>query len=203
MVQETGCDTAVIEKRQKITMILEVVVTTVDTNDKVHIAPMGIRHSDDLVVIAPFKPSQTLMNLDATQSAVVNVTDDVRIYAGCLTGRSDWPTRPANRVNGRILKAALHCQELQVVNRVDDELRPQVFLSEVHQETIKPFPGFNRAQAAIIEASILVSRLHMLPKEKIDSEMAYLQISIEKTAGPREEEAWKWLIDAISEFRKQ
>lgn len=182
-------------------MIFEAVVTTVDTNGKAHIAPMGIRHCDDLVVIAPFKPSQTLMNLEATHCAVVNVTDDVRIYAGCLTGRSDWPTRPANRVRGHILEAALHYRELQVVKRVDDELRPQIYLSEVHQGTVKAFSGFNRAQGAVIEASILVSRLHMLPKEKIDTEMAYLEIAIQKTAGPRELEAWQWLNDAISEFR--
>ena len=39
-----------------------------------------------------------------------------------------------------------------------------------------PFKGFNRAQAAVIEAAILASRLHMLPREKIERELGYLQI---------------------------
>ncbi len=41
-----------------------------------------------------------------------------------------------------------------------------------------PFAGFNRAQAAVIEAAILLSRLHMLPRDKVESEIAYLEIAI-------------------------
>src|SRR5215471_3787587 len=58
-----------------------------------------------------------------------------------------------------------------------------------------PFRGFNRAQAAVIEAAILVSRLRLLPRERIEREMAYLQSAITKTASTAEEEAWHWLID--------
>ena len=61
--------------------------------------------------------------------------------------------------------------------------------------------GFNRAQAAVVEGSVLVSRLHMLSAEKIDSEMAYLQIAIDKTAGSAEKEAWSWLREAIAKHR--
>lgn len=184
-------------------MIFEVIVSTVDEHDIVHIAPMGIRYTDDFVVIAPFKPSQTLSNLAATGTAVVNITDDVRVYAGCITGRTDWPTRPAAQTKGRVLEAAINHQELEVKKVVDDDLRPKVYLSQVHRSSTKPFPGFNRAQAAVIEAAILVSRLHMLPEEKINAEMAYLQIAIDKTAGSRELEAWQWLTDAIDEFRSR
>ena len=38
----------------------------------------------------------------------------------------------------------------------------------VHAASHAPFQGFNRAQAAVIEAAILASRLHMLPREKIE-----------------------------------
>ena len=54
----------------------------------------------------------------------------------------------------------------------------------------------------MIEAAILVSRLHMLPAEKIDLEMDYLRIAVEKTAGPREQEAWQWLVDRIAGYRR-
>jgi len=63
------------------------------------------------------------------------------------------------------------------------------------------FRGFNRAQGAVLECAILVSRLHMLPAEKIDAELRYLEIAIEKTAGPAEREAWSWLIERIEAFR--
>jgi hypothetical protein len=71
----------------------------------------------------------------------------------------------------------------------------------VHRETHAPFPGFNRAQAAVVEGAILVSRLFMLPKEKVDSEIDYLRIAIDKTAGDAERTAWHWLMQAIEEHR--
>ena len=71
----------------------------------------------------------------------------------------------------------------------------------MHEATHSPFAGFNRAQAAVLEGAVLVSRLHMLPAQKVDSEMAYLQIAIDKTAGPQEHEAWGWLTDAVRRHR--
>jgi hypothetical protein len=63
-----------------------------------------------------------------------------------------------------------------------------------------PFRGLNRAKAAVLEAAILVSRLSMLTRDKVDSEIAYLTIAIEKTAGPEEREAWDWLMQAVRQF---
>jgi hypothetical protein len=60
-----------------------------------------------------------------------------------------------------------------------------------------PFEGFNRAKAAVIEAAILVSRLHLLPREKIETEIAYLENAVRKTAGPAEQQAWAWLMEKV------
>ena len=67
----------------------------------------------------------------------------------------------------------------------------------------RSFRGFNRAQAAVIEAAVLVSRLELLPFEKIEREIEYLAIAIEKTAGPREREAWDWLVARVDTFRRE
>jgi uncharacterized protein len=69
----------------------------------------------------------------------------------------------------------------------------------VQEKTHAPFTGFNRAKAAVIELAILVSRLKMLPRDKIEAEIAYLAIAIEKTAGPNENEAWGWLMQRVSD----
>ena len=50
---------------------------------------------------------------------------------------------------------------------------------------------------------MLVSRLHLLPREKVESELAYLQIAIDKTAGEREFEAWRWLQDKVQHFYQE
>jgi uncharacterized protein len=182
-------------------MIWESVVTSVSSAGQAHVAPMGFREVDGRVVLAPFHPSTTLENLLATRCAAVNLCDDVRVFAGCLTGRHDWATVPCEQIGCVRLEGALAHRELQLARVEQDDQRPRLHLDVVLERTHAPFRGFNRAQAAVVEAAILVSRLHLLPPAKIDSEMSYLAIAIEKTAGPREREAWSWLIERIEQFR--
>jgi hypothetical protein len=73
----------------------------------------------------------------------------------------------------------------------------------VSEATHAPFTGFNRAKAAVLELAILVSRLGMLPRDKIETEIGYLTISIEKTSGPDEKEAWGWLMEKVTEHFAQ
>jgi hypothetical protein len=177
--------------------IFETVVTTVSSDGTPHIAPMGVRYQEHAVVLMPFKPSTTLSNILETQCAVLNLTTDVRVFAGCVTGRKDWPLAPTSRIKGVRLKSTLAHIELQLGEVIDDPQRPVLKLLPALKKQHAAFIGFNRAQAAVIEGAVLVSRLRMLSREKIDTEMAYLQIAIDKTAGPQEHEAWGWLREAI------
>jgi hypothetical protein len=183
-------------------MIRETIVTTLNEEGKVHIAPLGLIAEEGGWIIAPFRPSATLDNLRATPYAVANFTDDVLIFAGCLTGQKDWPTRPSTHVPGAVLEGALAHAELAVDYVQEDEQRPRFHCRVVHEASHAPFKGFNRAQAAVIEAAILASRVHMLPREKIERELGYLQTAVEKTAGPREHEAWRLLVEKIEDHFK-
>jgi len=178
-------------------MIYETIVSTVNGQGDVHVTPFGIRMQDGLVVISPYKPSTTLQNILTSGQAVLNLTDDVRIFAGALVGRQVWSLLPAEKVAGYRLADTLAHKELKLVKVEDDLVRPQLFLEVVHEVQHAPFQGFNRAQAAVIELAVLVSRLKRLPMEKIQQEMDYLWIAIEKTAGERELEAWSWLVEVV------
>ena len=182
-------------------MIRETVVTTRAEDGHIHIAPMGVREEGEYLLLAPFRPSRSLDNMLRDRCAVINYTDDVRIIAGCLTGRWQWPLCPASRINGMHLKDTLAHTEVLVEQVEDDELRPRLLCRPVHEEQHAAFRGFNRAQAAVLEAAVLVSRLKMLPWKKIRSEIEYLAIAIDKTAGPHEQQAWEWLMEAITQYR--
>lgn len=181
-------------------LIRETIVTTSDAAGVVHVAPLGIIADGDGWIIAPFRPSTTLENLRAVPFAVANHTEDVRLFAGCLTGRRDWPTVAAERVPVPRLAAALAHAELAVERVTEDAARPRFHCRVLHLGAHAPFRGFNRAQAAVIEAAILVSRLHLLPRSKVETELSYLQQAIAKTAGPAEREAWSWLEDRVRDF---
>ena len=183
-------------------MIQEIIVTTINEDGSCHIAPMGIWEEQKKIVIAPFRPSGTLDNIKRNKTATINRVDDVRIFAGCLTGHKDWKTLPTNKINGYRLEAALSHIELELLTTEDDELRPRFYFSVVHESMHYPFKGFNRAQSAVLELAILVSRLEMLPREKIEQEIEYLSIAIKKTAGENERIAWEWLIEKVNVYRQ-
>ena len=184
-------------------MIREVIVTSQSPEGQVHLAPMGIHVIGEERLLMPFKPSTTLANVLATGQAVMNCTDDVRVFAGCLTGRREWPLTPAAIVSGQRLSGALAHAELKLIRHEDDAIRPRLHCRVVHEALHAPFQGFNRAQYSVLEAAILVSRLGMLPRDKIESELAYLRIGLDKTAGPAEREAWSWLMDKVEAFLGQ
>jgi uncharacterized protein len=183
-------------------MILETIVTTQNSDGITHIAPMGIHVEDDSFIILPFRPSTTLNNFLETKVGVINYCDDVRVFAGCLTGRKDWPLKSAQEISGKVLECALAHSEVTIESIEEDETRPKLFCKTVHNANHAPFKGFNRAQFAVLEAAILISRLDMLPLQKIESEIEYLRIGLEKTAGERELEAWAWIMAVIDNHKR-
>jgi uncharacterized protein len=180
-------------------LIREAIVVTVNGLGEPHLAPLGLIAEGEAWILAPFHPSTTLDNLRQAPFAVANFTDDVRVFAGCLTGRRDWPLTSAAVVAAPRLTTTLAHLELVVAEVREHELRPRFVCRVVHRASHAPFQGFNRAQAAVIEGAVLVSRLHILPRAEVEAELARLDIIVGKTAGPVEAEAWSWLKDKAVE----
>ena len=63
------------------------------------------------------------------------------------------------------------------------------------------FSSLERIERVALATPALLQRMQMLPAEKIDAELKYLEIAIAKTAGPREEVAWGWLMEKIDAWR--
>ena len=175
--------------------INEIILISENADGTPHIAPFGMRERDGLILIAPFRPSASLDNLISGRPATINATDDVRVFAGALTGRRQWPV---NKLDGAwVLSSALSYRSLKLAKLEEGEQRPHLYFEVKKEGNLKPFQGYNRAQAAVIELCVLVSRLNRLPLEKILAEMEYLQIAIDKTASEQELEAWGWLLEAV------
>jgi len=178
--------------------IREAIICTLQADGRVHLTPLGYRMRGDEVLLAPFHPSQTLQNLRVQGQAVLNFTDDVRVIAGCLTGRRDWPTVASACVRVPRLAETLAHWELEVVACRDDPTRPEFTCRIVARQVHAAFTGYNRAQAAVVEAAVLVSRLDWLEPAAVIDEMLRLRVAVDKTAGERELDAWSWLVSAVA-----
>ncbi len=177
--------------------ILETIVTTRNGDGSTHLVPFGLIVDGEDYIVAPFRPSPTIVNLERHPFLAAAAPLDVRVIAGCVTGRREWGTVPCDRIEGMRLAKAFAHMELAVHEILDDDVRPRFRCRVVHSATHHPFLGYNRAQAAVLEAAILSTRLHMLSPEKIRTELSYLEIAIGKTAGDEEREAWQWIEKKI------
>ena len=180
-------------------MILETLVTTVDRAGGAHCAPMGIGLDEGQLVLRPFRTAATCANLEATGVGVVNFTDDVLLFARCALTPYLPPVRKASVVAAPILEAACSWREFRVTAS-DLGTERALFRAEVAASGRgKEFLGFNRAQHAVIEATILATRLHLLDRQAIRAEIERLRPLVEKTAGAREREAFAFVRAFVEE----
>jgi hypothetical protein len=178
-------------------VIVETIVTSVDQEGQVNFAPMGVEWGEDSIVLKPFLDTTTFRNLRATGSAVVNLTDDAMLFAQGAISSPQFPSFPAAVVRGVVLEAACSWRELEVLRIDDTPPRSRIEARVVHRGVRREFIGFNRARHAVLEAAILATRTHLLPAEQIRDEFARLQIIVDKTAGPREQEAMDLLTQYV------
>ena len=178
-------------------MIIETILTTVDAAGQVNCAPMGVEWGEELIVIKPYRDTTTYHNLMATNAAVVNLTDNVLLFARSAISNPVFPTRPAEVVAGVVLQDVCSWREVQLEEIDDQQPRARITTRVVHQGFAREFLGFNRARHAVLEAAILATRTRFLPREEILADYARLQIIVDKTAGPQEQEAMQLLTDYV------
>jgi uncharacterized protein len=178
-------------------VILETIVTSLDSAGSINFAPMGVEWGEEIIVLKPFLETRTFQNLTATRTAVVNLTDDAMLFAQGAISSPQFPWIPASVVNGAVLQAACSWRELEVVTIDATPPRSRIDARVVHRGFTREFMGFNRAKHAVLEAAILATRTHLLPAEQIKEEYARLQIIVDKTAGPREQDAMTLLTQYV------
>jgi hypothetical protein len=179
------------------TLVIEGIVTTIGEDRQVNIAPMGPRvtRSFKQLTLRPFKTSQTFKNLKHHGEGVFHVVDDVLLIAQAAVGQIE----PApillmsDHVDGYILRDACRFYAFRV-DRIDEsQERAEIDVNIVWDGRIRDHFGFNRAMYAVLEASILSTRLDLLPREQINAELSRLEPLVEKTGGRREREAFEFL----------
>ncbi|MCA9094813.1 MAG: DUF447 family protein [Planctomycetaceae bacterium] len=182
-------------------MILEGLVTTQTPHGELNIAPMGPVVDPDLtsIVLRPFQTSRTFQNLREHPYGVLHITDDVLLMArGALNLLEKAPeTFPARVIAGRVIAGCCRWLEFEIESIDASRDRSEIRLKVVHRETIRDFWGFNRAKHAVLEATILATRLHLIPPEEIRRALLQLREPVEKTAGPEELTAFQLVWDYV------
>jgi len=183
-------------------MILEGIVTTIDPNQQVHIAPMGplVDNPMQHLILRPFRTAQTYRNLKAHPEGVFHVTDDVLLLARAALGQLEKAPalRPASSFRGFVLADACRYYEFRIRSIDDSDDRTRMEAEVVHSGTQRDFFGFNRAKHAVVEAAILATRTDFLPLDEIECEFRKLAVIVQKTGGEQEKAAFTFLQDHLA-----
>jgi hypothetical protein len=184
-------------------MILEGLVTTINVDGSVNLAPMGpmVDERMEQLLLRPFETSTTYGNLRRTGVGVFHVTDDVELLARAAIGRLESlpPMRGAGAVEGYILNDACRWYAFRVRTLDASTERVRIEADVIDRGVQREFFGFNRAKHAVLEATILATRVGILPAEEIRAEFARLEAPVQKTGGPRELAAFELLRSFVDQ----
>ncbi len=182
-------------------MITETIVTTLNEQGEANFAPMGVTIGEGEILIRPYKDSATYRNLLATGAAVVNLTDNARLFAEGAVSSPEFPAFPADTVRGLVLKDACSYYECSVIQADTAHERADFRCQVVKKGFLREFVGFNRAKNAIIEAAILATRVRFLGVEKILQEYLRFSEIVKKTGAEEEVKAMRYLQDYVERQR--
>ena len=184
-------------------MIIEGVITTINSEGVVNVAPMGpiVEGDFESVVLRPWKGSTTYRNLCSCDAAVFHVVDEVDLIAEAVLKQN--PIQPlmhkAEQIDGWVLEGCCQWFELQIVDRDLTLDRAEIRARVVSRGNGRPFRGFNRAQHAILEATILATRVQFLDPDDVWLQFNYFRFAVEKTGTDRHQQLFERLCEFVAE----
>ena len=188
-------------------MIIEGIVTTLSSAGELNVAPMGpiVDETMRQLILRPFQSSTTYHNLKTTRCGTFHITDDVLLIArAALDGLEQVPpTFQAERIEGQVLSDCCRWYEFEVVHLDDSTERTSFTANVVHSGRLRDFSGFNRAKHAILEATILATRLQFIAESDVRRQLAALAVPVEKTSGPRERTAFKFVTEYVDNWYQE
>lgn len=184
-------------------MIVETVVSTISREKQLNFAPMGVVFEEKIVLLRPFQHTTTYKNLVETGEGVVNITDDVLVFARSALSRETFDHFPARCVRGVVLSAACAYYEFVVQEIREGSERANVQGKIVNGGKIRDFLGFNRGKNAVIEAAILATRLNLLAPETVLRKLGEYAEIVDKTAGEAEQRAMEYIYNYVKDAIKQ
>ena len=188
-------------------MIVEGVLTTLNNDGRPNIAAMGATVEPSTIgpdglwttfQLRPFENSKTFHNLSARPFGVFHIIDDALLLARAALSEAENSTLiPAHSVPGFVLAGSVRAYEFQL--QLVDWARPRATLEAnvLQSHNLREWSGWNRAQNAVLELTIMATRVGWTPRDIFESQIASLTPLIEKTAGEREKSAWNFVLEYL------
>ncbi len=178
-------------------MIIETIFSTQDSSGQPNFAPMGINLGEGEIIVRPFRNTQTCRNLLATGYGVLNLTDDVLAYVQSALYDVVLPHFKSYVVPGIVFQGTCSWREVEMIAQSGSLDRSEIRCREIYRGQQRDFLGFCRASNAVIEATILATRIHLNPHNDILRDMERYEQIVKKTGDEKEQFAFQQILNYI------
>jgi hypothetical protein len=180
-------------------MIVETIFSTQDSSGSANFAPMGVQWGEENLILRPFRDTRTCHNLLSTGYGVINLTDDVLAFVQSALYDAVLSSFPARAIPGIVFQNTCAWREVEVVSEGGSPERAEVNCRVVYRGWLRDFVGICRAQSAVIEATILATRIHLYARNNVLEDLKQYEQIVQKTGDDREKIAFQ----QASEFIKR
>lgn len=181
-------------------MIIETIFSTQDECGQPNFAPMGICLGENEIIVRPFRNTQTCHNLLTTGYGVVNFTDDVLAYVQSALFNVVLPYFTAHAVPGIVFQGACSWREIEIISQSGTLDRSEVHCREIFRGWQKDFLGFCRASNAVVEATILATRLHLYSPADVTKDLDSYEQIVNKTGDEKEQAAFQKIREYVGKW---
>jgi len=178
-------------------MIVETIFSTLDEGGNPNFAPMGIVWAESIVVVRPFRDSQTCRNLLATRLGVANISDDILAYVQSALYDAVLPYFPAKAGPGIVYSNTCFWRELEVISESGNNERADIQCRVIYEGRQRDFLGFRRAGNAVLEATILATRRRFYDALLLEKALARYREVVEKTGDESDKQALQMIQDFV------
>lgn len=178
-------------------MIVETIFSTLNRNGEPNFAPMGLEWGEDFVTVRPFRNTRTYQNLCSHGYGVASITDEALAFVQCGLYKMVLPHFSAQVVPGVVFRRACSWRELEVSSQNGSNDRADLRCRVLYKGWQKDFLGFCRAGNAVIEATILATRLAFYDQDTVRAAFTRYGEIVDKTGDEAEKEAFRLVRDYI------
>ena len=178
-------------------MIVETIFSTLNESGKPNFAPMGIEWGEEYITVRPFRNTRTYRNLISSGHGVANLSGDVLAYVRCCLYKEVLPYFPAEIIPGVVFQGVCSWREMEVITQEESGDRADVQCRVLHKGWRKDFLGFCRAANAVIEATILATRLFLYDQRVVEEKLNHYMKIVEKTGNNEEKRAFQMVREYV------
>ena len=146
-------------------MIIETVITTVNSNGKINFSAVGVEFFKSRVIFNLYKKSNTVLNLEIKDYGIINIVDKAEYLIKAALSSEKMSISELKGNDLYYLSDCCSYYQFKVLEIKDCGEKYRVEVKILNKKEKRKYIGFNRANNLLLEAAVIASRVGITKDE--------------------------------------